>query len=119
MHFVPAEGWRLLLLSRFLAARHRGRAEPRQQQLQEFCSASSRHSCALLAPGTALLLPWKSAGVKEQIPGFRIAWEQHHRWCLWDEPAGRSAKLKSLLDFNRLLIKTEMGFCPWVEQNSA
>lgn len=40
-------------------------------------------------------------------------------WEAEDEPAGRSVKLKSLLDFNQLLIKTELGFRPWVEHNSA
>lgn len=40
-------------------------------------------------------------------------------WGAEDEPAGRAAKLKSLRDFHQILIKTEMAFCPWLEQNSA
>lgn len=35
------------------------------------------------------------------------------------EPGGRSTKLKSLVDFNQPLIKTEMGFCACAEQRSS
>lgn len=35
------------------------------------------------------------------------------------ELAGRSAKLESLVDFNQLLIKTEMGFCPYAERHNS
>lgn len=35
------------------------------------------------------------------------------------ELAGRSAKLKSLVDLNQLLIKAEMGFCHYAEQHNS
>lgn len=34
------------------------------------------------------------------------------------ELEGRSAKLKSLVGFNQLLIKTEKGFWPYAEQHN-
>lgn len=64
-------------------------------------------SQALGLPGSSIFTAGRGTG------GCGMNWEAE------DEPAGRSVKLKSLLDFNQLLIKTELGFCPWVEHNSA
>lgn len=107
------------------------------------------HSCAPPPPKRALLIPWKSSetesgwvGCNQQeselranitllMPGLGTALMRRDR--RWNgklvsadqtrgpqgELAGRSAKLKSLVDFNQVLIKTEMGFCPYVEQHNS
>lgn len=103
---VPAGGWLLPLPSRFLAA---GILFPAFVPAQ-LCPAGSWHR----------VLGLNSKSQDLGLPGSRIitgVWGGE--WGAEDEPAGRAAKLKSLLDFHQLLIKTEMAFCPWVEQQNS